>query len=118
MSWEPFVLNGRADADAAQAVTLVLFSGAPGASGTDNVVTTAALAWSPGGAEGPVPALQPATVGVAYAAPLVSVPASSVTYYGFRDASGTWLGGFPVSPAVESVTLASRLFLVKIGPNV
>lgn len=117
MSWEAFVENGRADADAAQATTLTFHDGDPGSTGANQILAVA-ISWSPGGQEGPVPALQPPSVGVAFAAPLVELPVGQTTHYGFRDSGGAWLGGFLLAPPVETVTLGPRQFLAKIGPNV
>lgn len=117
MGWKPEVLNRRADDDAAEAATLTFHDGDPGSTGANQTLAVA-LSWTPGGQEGPVSALQPPRDGVDYAAPLVELPVGRTTHYGFRDSGGVWLGGFPLSPPVETVTLGPRQFLVKIGPNV
>ena len=116
MPWTDAVQNARADREAAVTPTLTLHVGDPGSTGAGEVAS-AALTWSAGGAAGPETSVQPATVGVAYAAPSVSLPASSsITHYGFRSGA-TFLGGFRLSSPIETTAAETRTIPVRIGPN-
>jgi hypothetical protein len=114
--WTDATLNARATAAASECPTLTLHSADPGDSGAAEVAS-ASLSWSAGGVEGPEPSVQPATVGIAYAAPSVSLPSNvSITYYGFRS-GGTFRGGFRMQAPIETVGAESRTIPVRIGPN-
>lgn len=116
MPWTDAVQNARADREAAEVTHLVFFEADPGSTGAGEVAA-AALTWESGGDPGPVASVQPATVGVAYAAPPVDLPAdSSITYYGFRDGS-TFLGGFRLSSPIETTAAETRTIPVRIGPK-
>lgn len=116
MPWNDAVLNADADAAAATRLTLTMHEGDPGTSGAGEVAD-AALSWEAAGDEGPEASIQPATVGVAYAAPSVDLPAdSSITHYGFRNGS-TFLGGFRLSSPIETTAAETRTIPVRIGPK-
>lgn len=114
--WEDEVLNRRANADAAEAITFTLHRADPGSTGAEQFAD-APLDWVLAGLAGPEPTLQPATVGICYARPAIPLTEAAV-YFGFRGAGGVWLGGFKFPSPVEPVTLDPHPFRVKIGPNV
>lgn len=117
MSWLDTTLNLDADDAAARRATLTMHTGDPGSTGA-NQDASAALSWENGGDPGTVSTVQPATPGVAYAAPSVNLSADSTyTHYGFRDGGGAWLGGFPLPQPIQTTAAETRTIPVRIGPN-
>lgn len=118
MSWLDTTLNLDADDAAARRATLTMHTGDPGSTGANEDVT-AALSWENGGDPGAVATVQPATPGVAYAAPSVNLSADSTyTHYGFRDGGGAFMGGFRLPTPIVTTDAVSRVIPVRIGPRV
>lgn len=118
MSWLDAVANDDADALAAERATLTLHTADPGSTGASQDAS-AALSWSSAGSAGPESTVQPATPGVAYAAPSVSLSASTTyTHYGFRDGGGAFMGGFRLPTPIVTTDAVSRVIPVRIGPRV
>lgn len=116
-------LNAEADWKAGRHVEMGIHDGDPGAAGTDNEATGGGyaritVAWEAAGDEGPLGATyQPATVGVAYAAPMFDLPAGDWTHYTYWD--GVTLRESGTLPTTFSLGSAGTYQPnCAVGPNV
>lgn len=114
-------LNAQADHAAGRAVTIHLHDGVPGADGLGNELSGGGYAavaadFEAAGVAGPLGSSQPATVGVAWAAPSFTVPDATVTYWSLRRSGGVCQGYWPVTATpVEAGTYAPN---VAVGPGI
>lgn len=107
------VLNAKAEEDAARAQTVMLHPAIPDGS---NQVATATPAFESGGDPGPEASWQPAQVGVAHAAPQITVPAGTVTHISYHDESGMW-GWDELVPSVTFAVETDHVFYISLGPR-
>lgn len=124
--WTDAELNAKADDTAGRIVTMHLHTGAPGVSGTANQATGGSpayapvtLAFEPAGDEGPLGASdQPATVGVAWAAPSFNLPPGDYTHYSYRGAASVFLGS-DVLPSAPYSVVTQEVYSpnVAVGPG-
>lgn len=123
ITWTDARLNAMADEDATACAYGSLHTASPGSTGTNEATgggyTREALTWSAGGAEGPLGAsVQPATVGVAWAAPTFDLAAGSYTHGGmWDDLTGNWLGGGALATTVTLGADGTQQVSFAVGPN-
>lgn len=111
MSWTDAVRNTQADEDAARVGTVALFTDAS-TELTGGSYARVVPAFSAAGVDGPLGvADQPATVGMAFAAPTFSVPGGvSVTHFGFFSGAtllGVWALPSPFTLAADGTQQVS-----------
>lgn len=125
MIWTDAVLNAQADDDAARCVFMSLHTDDPGSTGADEAsggspaYARQALAFEPGGDEGPLGVSQPATVGVAWAEASFDLPAGDFTHYGMWSAvsGGVFLGGDVLPVTVSLGAQGVQQVSVAVGPE-
>jgi hypothetical protein len=97
-TWTDAELNANVDYKRARIVKVGLHTGDPGAAGTSNEASGGSyarvtLSWNAGGADGPLGSSdQPATVGVAWAAPTFSHAAGTYTWLSFWNTGDVFIG--------------------------
>ena len=108
--WSDVELNTQADAVATRCVEVGLHDGDPGATGLDNEASGGSPAYArvphnaePAGDEGSLGASQPATVGLAWAAPVWDVPAGVWTWVSFWAAGDVFMGRVQLPEPVTTV---------------
>lgn len=112
-------LNAEADWKAGRHVEMSIHDGDPGVDGTANEAagyTRPTLSWSAAGVEGPLGASQPATVGVAYAAPSISLPAGDWTHYAYWDGATLRETG-SLSTTYSMASAGTFQPALAVGPN-
>lgn len=119
------VLNAQADEDAARIVSVALYTGAPGSSGTSNEATGGSPTYarqspnfSPGGDEGPLGGTQPATDGVAWGEATFDLPAGTYTHYGAFGTGSVWLGGTALPANIVMSAQGTHQVSIAAGPVV
>lgn len=111
-------LNAQADDVVGRAATVVVHVGDPGADGLSNVDATVAASFNAGGVEGPDGAsTQPATPGVAWGKPSLTVTGATLTHWSLRDSGGTCMGYWPIEPNAE-VPAGTYSPNINVGPGV
>ena len=127
IDWTDASENAQADADAARCPYVSLHTGAAGGSGANEATggspayARKALGFNAAGAEGPLGASQPATVGVAWGSATLDVPAGTFVEFGLWSAStgGTFRGSgaIPIDGGFVAGSQGELAVSVAVGPN-
>lgn len=127
IDWTDAEDNDLADYRAARCPYVSLHDGAAGGSGANEIsggspaYARKALSFNAAGAEGPLGASQPATVGVAWGSAVLDVPAGTVVEWGLWSAStgGTFRGSglIPVEGGLTFDSQGTLTVSVPVGPN-
>ncbi len=122
MGWTVAQKNRQADQDATVAAYVSMHTADPGSTGASEAsggsYARKAPTWGSAGDEGALGASdQPASDGVAWAAPTFDLPAGTFTHFGFWSASsgGTFLGGFAVQSNIILASAASQQVSVYVS---
>ena len=127
IDWTDAVENAQADQDAARCPYASIHTGAAGSTGTNEATggspaySREALSFNAAGAEGPLGASQPATVGIAWGSATFDLPAGTFVEYGLWSAStgGTFRGSgaLPIDGGLVLASQGTLSVSVAVGPN-